>query len=103
MPIKIAELTGLSRNPINRYLKGIRQSVAAYCEQTSPTSGQIEIDESFFDGRGATSEAIVFGLFKRDSKVFIETVPDCASKALLLCRPQTTGRICKHNNVHQWH
>ena len=86
---QIAELSGLNRNTINRYLRGIRQCIAAYCEQTSPMSGQIEVDESFFGarrpgkrGRGAAGKTIVFGLFKRDGKVYTEIVPDCASKTL---------------------
>ena len=86
---QIAELTGLNRNTINRYLGGIRQRIAEYCEQTSPMSGQIEVDESFFGsrrsgkrGRGAGGKTIVFGLFKRDGKVYTEIVPDCAKKTL---------------------
>ena len=86
---QIAKLSGLNRNTINRYLKGIRQCIAVYCEQASPMSGQIEVDESFFGarrpgkcGRGATGKTIVFGLFKRDGKVYTEIVPDCASKTL---------------------
>ena len=43
---QIAELSSLNRNTVNRYLKAIRQRIAAYCEQTSPMIGQIEVDES---------------------------------------------------------
>ncbi|NGP87698.1 IS1595 family transposase [Aliifodinibius halophilus] len=33
---QIAELSGLNRNTVNRYLKGIRQRLAAYCYKQAP-------------------------------------------------------------------
>ena len=52
--------------------------------------GEFEADESYFGprrvkgkrGRGAGSKTIVFGLYKRDGKVYTEIVPD--AKALTL-------------------
>lgn len=88
---QIAELTGLNRNTVNRFLRAIRERLAEFCEQQSPFSGEIEVDESFFGarrvkgkrGRGAYGKTIVFGIFKRSGKVYTEIVPDC-SKATLL-------------------
>lgn len=87
---QISELTGLNRNTVNRFLKAIRVRLAEFCEQKSPFSGEIEVDESFFGarrikgkrGRGAYGKTIVFGVFKRNGKVYTEIVPDC-SKATL--------------------
>ena len=87
---QIAELTGLNRNTVNRFLKAIRIRLAEFCEQQSPFSGEIEVDESFFGarrikgkrGRGAYGKTIVFGVFKRNGKVYTEIVQDC-SKATL--------------------
>lgn len=87
---QISELTGLNRNTVNRFLKAIRIRLAEFCEQQSPFSGEIEVDESFFGarrikgkrGRGAYGKTIVFGVFKRNGKVYTEIVPDC-SKATL--------------------
>jgi transposase-like protein len=87
---QIAELTGLNRNTVNRFLRAIRQRLAEFCEQQSPFSGEIEVDESYFGarrikgkrGRGAYGKTIVFGVFKRNGKVYTEIVPDC-SKATL--------------------
>jgi len=45
---QIAELTGLNRNTVNRFLRAIRERLAEFCEQQSPFSGEIEVDESFF-------------------------------------------------------
>jgi transposase len=87
---QIAELTGLNRNTVNRFLKAIRERLAEFCEQQSPFSGEIEVDESFFGarrikgkrGRGAYGKTIVFGIFKRNGKVYTEIVTNC-SKATL--------------------
>lgn len=87
---QIAELTRLNRNTVNRFLRAIRQRLAEVCEQQSPFSEEIEVDESFFGarrikdkrGRGAYGKTIVFGVFKRNGKVYTEIVSDC-SKATL--------------------
>src|SRR5512138_2206841 len=79
---QIAELTALNSNTVNRFLKAIRIRLAEYCEQQSPFSGEIEVDESFFGarrikgkrGRGAYGKTIVFGVFKRSGKVYTEIV-----------------------------
>lgn len=85
-----SETNGIElQHTVNRYLKGIRQRIAEYCEQTSSMRGKVEVDESFFDamrsvkrGRGATGKTIAFGLFKRNGKVYTEDVHDCAAKTL---------------------
>lgn len=48
---QIAVVTRLNRNTINRYLAGIRERIASYCEAKSPVSGEVEVDESFFGAR----------------------------------------------------
>lgn len=87
---QIAQVTGLNRNTVNRFLKGIRERIARESEALSPFSGEVEIDESYFGarrvkglrGRGAKGKTIVFGLLKRQGKIYTEIVPDC-SKATL--------------------
>jgi transposase-like protein len=87
---QIAELTGLNRNTVNRYLSKIRQRLVEYCDVQSPFSGEVEVDESFFGarrikgkrGRGAFGKTIVFGIFQRNGYVYTEIVPNC-SKATL--------------------
>lgn len=90
MATQMAYLTGLNRNTVNRYLRGIRERIARYCEQQSPYSGTVEVDESWFGakrvkgkrGRGAYGKITVFGIYKRNGHVYTEIVPDC-SKATL--------------------
>ncbi|WP_243313634.1 IS1595 family transposase [Fundidesulfovibrio agrisoli] len=87
---QIAQVAGLNRNTVNRYLTAIRQRVAEFCEQESPVFGEVEVDESYFGprrvkgqhGRGAGCKTIVFGIFKRQGKVYTEIVPDCSRKTL---------------------
>ncbi len=88
---QIAVLTNLNRNTVNRYLIFIRQSVALFCERESPFSGVVELDESYFGtkrakgkrGRGAADKTIVFGIYKRNGRVYTEIVPDVTKDTLL--------------------
>ena len=68
-----------------------KQIFAAFRERiVHLCKGEVEVDESDFDarrvrglrGRGARGKTIVFGLFKRNGRVYTEVVPDC-SKATL--------------------
>ena len=57
---------------------------------SSPFSGEVEVDESYFGarrvrglrGRGARGKTIVFGLLKRHGKIYTEIVPDCSMATL---------------------
>jgi len=68
----------------------LRVRVARICEDSSPFSGEIEVDESYFGarrvrgkrGRGAGGKTIVFGILKRQGKVYTEIVPDASKKQL---------------------
>ena len=87
---KVAQLTGLNRNTVNKYLLLVRERIAEECEIESPFSGDIEVDESFFGarrvkgkrGRGASGKTIVFGLLKRNGKVYTRIVPNCSRATL---------------------
>ena len=102
---QISELTRLNRNTINRYLKEIRMRLAEICKEQSPFSGEIEIDESYFGarrikgqrGRGARGKTIVFGIFKRNGKVYTEIVPNCKRKTL---QAVIRGRVSLDSVIH---
>ncbi|MCH7696944.1 MAG: IS1595 family transposase [Proteobacteria bacterium] len=87
---QIAAISHLNINTVDKYLFGIRQRIAEYCESESPFKGDIEVDESFFGarrvkgkrGRGAYGKTIVFGIFKRNGTVYTEIVPDCSRRSL---------------------
>lgn len=88
--VQIASLTGLNRNTANRLLTHIRQVIVRHCEANSPLSGEVEIDESYFGpkrvrgrrGRGAGKKVIVFGLLKRQGKVYTQIVPNVSRDTL---------------------
>ena len=102
---QIAKITGLNRNTINRYLSEIRKRISEYCQLQSPFSGEIEVDESFFGarrvkgkrGRGAFGKTIVFGIFKRNGKVYTEIVPDCRRATL---QAVIRGRVSLKSVIH---
>ena len=87
---QISQITSLDRKTVNRYLMAIRERIAGFCEAESPFQGEIEVDESYFGprrvkgkrGRGAGHKTIVFGLVKRNGKVYTEIVPDCSKSTL---------------------
>ena len=102
---QITKISGLNRNTINRYLTAIRRRIAEYCERKSPFSGEVEIDESYFGarrikgkrGRGAFGKTIVFGIFKRNGKVFTEIIPDCRRATL---QAVIRGRVGLESIIH---
>ena len=61
------------------------------CEKISKFSGEIEIDESYFGakrvrgkrGRGAANKTPVFGMLKRDGKVYTQIVKNCFASELI--------------------
>lgn len=89
---KVAEISGVSRNSINKIFKAIRIRIAEFCEAENPLGfGEIEIDESYFSGkrikgkrdRGASGKIPVFGMLKRNGKVFTQIVKNCSANELL--------------------
>ena len=89
---QIAELSGVNRNTVNRYVTAFRERIARYCEAESPVKGEVEVDESYFGarrvrgvrGRGAHGKTIVFGLFKRNDKVYTEITIKSIQKLFLI-------------------
>ncbi len=104
----IALIIGLSRNTINRYVRLIRERIAELCSRSSPFSGEIEVDESYFGarrvkgkrGRGASGKTPVFGILQRGGKVYTEVVPDCARKTL---QAIIRGKVDPDSIIHSDH
>ncbi len=101
-----ARLSGVSVRSINEIYLKLRERLARECERRRPfKGGEVEIDESYFGprrvrgkrGRGAGGKTIVFGIFKRDGRVYTEIVPDC-SKATL--QAVIRGKVKPHVVVH---
>ena len=85
-----AEMTGVSVRSVNNIYLKLRARLAESCELASPLQGAVEVDESYFGarrvrgkrGRGAYGKTIVFGVLKREGKVYTEIVPDCSKPTL---------------------
>lgn len=72
--IQIAELTGLNRNTVNRYLTEIRKKIARYSELISPMP-QKQLPD--FDIEKTDQFSILIKEF--DSKIFTDIVPESAA------------------------
>ena len=87
---QIAQFTNLNRNPVNRYLTLVRSLIADFCQLESPFSGAVQCAESYFGsphtkgkpGRGAENKPIVFGIYKRNGRVYTEIVENLKAKTV---------------------
>nr|WP_298657140.1 IS1595 family transposase [uncultured Flavobacterium sp.] len=85
-----AKLLGINRNTINRYYTQFRHRIVAHQqEENKLLFGEIELDESYFGGhhngavgRSVKSKIPVFGILKRQGKVYTQIVPDVSKKTL---------------------
>ena len=101
---KIAKLTKISRPTINKIVTKVRERIAEHCENTTRESGVFEVDESYFGakrvrgkrGRGASGKMIVFGLLKRDGKVYTQIVKNVSRSELM---PIIKGKILEGSTV----
>ncbi len=87
-----AALVGVNVKTAAYYYQRLREIIAAQTEQKSHEvfDGEIEVDESYFGGhrkgnrgRGASGKVPVFGLLKRDGKVYTKIIPDASSATLI--------------------
>lgn len=105
---KTAKLTGLTHKTVNQIYLKIRRRLAEASLRQSPFYGEVEVDESYFGakrvkgkrGRGAGGKTIVFGIYKRNGKVFTEIVPDVQRKTL---QAIIRGRVSIETVIHSDH
>ena len=102
---KTANLLGLNRRTIDRYFAIFRKKIFKYtCRESINGSGVFECDESYFGakrirgkrGRGAAGKAPVFGLLKRNGKVYVEVVKNCSKEQLM---PIIQGKVLEGSVV----
>jgi transposase len=86
---RAAKVMGINRHSAERVYQVIRRCLARECELHSPLGGEVECDESYFGGRrkgprgrGAAGKVPVFGLLKRNGKVYTRIVEDVSRKTL---------------------
>lgn len=90
--VQTSKLLNLNRKTIDRYYNIFREKIALFQEQNlEKLSGEIELEESYFGsrhkgdkkGRGSQSKIPVFGILKRNGKVYTKIVEDASRKTLL--------------------
>jgi transposase-like protein len=103
---KTAELLELNRKTVDRYYNIFREQIFDYSkQQVSKLGGEFEVDESYFGahrvrgkrGRGAAGKTPVFGILKRDGKVYVSVVKDCSKKSLM---PIIKGQILQSSTIY---
>ena len=85
----VAELVGVNKATATYYFHRLRTIISQVTTDEMPFAGEIEVDESYFGGarretrgRGATGKVALFGLLKRDGKVYAQAIPATNSEIL---------------------
>jgi len=102
---KTAKILGFNRNTTDRYYNIFRKKISKYSLSKKAEFGEFELDESYFGakrirgkkGRGAVGKTPVFGILKRNGKVFVSIVKNCSKKELM---PIIKGKILEGSVVH---
>lgn len=103
---KTAEILGLNRKTADRYYDLFRAKIMhASISEMQAVIGEFEVDESYFGarrvrgkrGRGAAGKTPVFGLLKRNGKVYVSVVQNCSKEELL---PIIQGQILEGSVIH---
>jgi transposase-like protein len=106
--VQTSKLLDINRNTINRFYKIFREIIIelSTIERAGKIdNGEVELDESYFGakrvrgkkGRGARGKTIVFGILKRDGKVFTNIVANCSRSELL---PIIQGKVLENTTVY---
>ena len=93
-----AKMSRVNRNTVNVWYRNFREQILAHVQSESPKfSGEVELDESYFGGprrklhaqdrrkrgRGAENKVPVFGVLKRDGKVYTQIIKNASKQELL--------------------
>ena len=101
-----SKILPINRNTTNAYYNEIREKILQHSlKEQEKELGEFELDESYFGarrvrgkrGRGAAGKTPVFGLLKRNGKVFVTVVPNCSKEELM---PIIQGKILTESTVH---
>jgi transposase len=104
---KASNLLNLNRKTINKYYALFRTYIMqnSIVEMRKISKGEFEVDESYFGakrvrgkrGRGAAGKTPVFGLLKRDGKVFVAVVKNCSKEQIM---PIIKGKILEGSTIY---
>ena len=101
-----ADLTNINVRSINNIYIKLRKKILTWSlkENNNKEDGIFELDESYFGakrirgkrGRGAVGKVPVFGILKRNGKVYISIVKNCSRQELL---PIIKGKILEGSTI----
>lgn len=103
---KTANLVSVNLNTVDKYFTFFREKILRFSiAESERFGGEIEVDESYFGakrvrgkrGRGAAGKTPVFGLLKRDGKVFVTIVKNCSREELM---PVIEGKVLEGSTIH---
>lgn len=101
-----SQFCNINRNTVNRYYNLLRQAIfKESIKEAKAEIGEYELDESYFGakrirgkrGRGAAGKTPVFGLLKRNEKVYVTIVKDCSRETLM---PIIKGLILENSKIY---
>jgi transposase len=100
-----SKLTGISHRSCKMLYAKLRLHIAEFCVQHLASSGEFELDESYFGakrvrgkkGRGAAGKTPVFGVLKREGNVYVQVVENCSREQLM---PIIKGKILAGSTIH---
>ena len=85
-----ASLVGVNSKTAVYYFQRLREIIYLHNDTSEQFAGEVEVDESYFGGsrkgkrgRGAAGKVPVFGLLKRNGKVYTVMIPDAKTKTLM--------------------
>ena len=85
-----ASLVGVNKTTASYYFHRLRQLIHDHDIDPGVFAGEIEVDESYFGGRrkgkrgrGAAGKVPVFGLLKRNGKVYAAMIPNASTTTLM--------------------
>jgi len=85
-----ASLIGVNSKTAVYYFHRLREIIYLSNDTSEQFTGEVEVDESYFGGsrkgkrgRGAAGKVPVFGLLKRNGKVYTVMIPDAKTKTLM--------------------
>ena len=85
-----ASLVGVNSKTAVYYFQRLRKIIYLHNDTSEQFAGEVEVGESYFGGsrkgkrgRGAAGKVPVFGLLKRNGKVYTVMIPDAKTKTLM--------------------
>ena len=102
---KTAKYSKTNRNTVNKLFNKFRIRIAEISVANAPEHGEFEVDESYFGakrirgkrGRGAAGKTPVFGILKREGRVYVNIVKNCTRDQLM---PIIQGKVLEGSTIY---